>query len=65
MRYRLDNQDTHEHTVGLRFLLDTYIGGNDGVPFLIPGQRELCSSALDFRPPTPIPDFSRPWRTRA
>ena len=34
----IENQDTGEHRVGLRFLLDTFIGTNDGVPFTIPGR---------------------------
>jgi hypothetical protein len=58
VRYRLENKDRERHRVGIRFLLDTFIGSNDGVPFLIPGAQQLCSTKLDF--PTPnqdIPDF--------
>ena len=36
VRYQIENKDTQNHKVGLRFLLDTYIGANDGVPFTIP-----------------------------
>ncbi|HKB42388.1 MAG TPA: zinc ribbon domain-containing protein, partial [Gemmataceae bacterium] len=57
VRYRIENGDQRGHRIGLRFLLDTYIGSNDGVPFLIPGKRELCNTQLEFRPPMQIPDF--------
>jgi hypothetical protein len=45
VRYKMENHDTRPHDVGLRFLLDTYIGGNDGVPFLIPGESALCDTS--------------------
>ncbi len=48
VRYTLENTDRKEHEVGLRFLLDTYIGANDGVPFVIPGQAGLCDTKEDF-----------------
>jgi hypothetical protein len=57
VRYRLENKDTRMHHVGLRFLLDTYIGGNDGVPFLIPGSHELCATSKEFVRPEEVPDF--------
>jgi hypothetical protein len=57
VRYRLENKDTKTHKVGLRFLLDTYIGGNDGVPFLIPGSSELCATSKEFNRPEEVPDF--------
>jgi hypothetical protein len=57
IHYRIDNRDTRSHTVGLRFLLDTFIGGNDGVPFLIPGRQELCSTSQVFSRPEDVPDF--------
>ncbi len=57
VRYRLENRDDKPHRVGLRFLLDTYIGGNDGVPFTIPGDKELCNTMHDFPDPKDVPDF--------
>jgi hypothetical protein len=57
IHYRIDNLDTREHTVGLRFLLDTFIGVNDGVPFLLAGSDRLCSTSLDIRRPEEVPDF--------
>lgn len=55
--YRIDNKDNKSHRVGLRFMLDTFIGGNDGVPFLIPGQSQLCSTMQDFATSASVPDF--------
>ncbi|HZY83556.1 MAG TPA: hypothetical protein VFE78_01885, partial [Gemmataceae bacterium] len=59
VRYRIENHDGKGHTVGIRFLLDTFIGGNDGVPFTIPGDSELCDTLKDLRETKdrPIPDF--------
>jgi hypothetical protein len=57
VRYELENRDSVSHRIGLRFLLDTYIGGNDGVPFLVPGARQLCSTRQDFRRAEDVPDF--------
>jgi hypothetical protein len=57
VHYRIENRDSRGHVVGLRFLLDTYIGGNDGVPFLVPGWKELCSTSVDFNRPDGVPDF--------
>lgn len=36
VRYVIENRDGKPHVVGLRALIDTLIGNNDGVPFLIP-----------------------------
>ncbi len=57
IHYRMENRDRRPHVIGLRFLLDTYIGGNDGVPFLIPGQGRLCSTSMVFAHPQEVPDF--------
>ena len=57
VHYRIDNKDSRPHTVGLRFLLDTFIGGNDGVPFLIPGRARLCDDSAEFRTSAEVPDF--------
>jgi hypothetical protein len=55
--YQIENTDNRAHRVGLRFLLDTFIGGNDGVPFTIPGESQLCDTRRDFRRPQEVPDF--------
>jgi hypothetical protein len=57
IRYEIENQDSKPHQVGLRFLLDTFIGSNDGVPFLIPGKAALCDTMLDMVGTKTIPDF--------
>ena len=57
VRYRIENKDTRPHTIGLRFLLDTYIGANDGVPFTIPGDKTLCDTTKEFNTPQNVPDF--------
>jgi hypothetical protein len=58
VRYVFTNKDAAlGHTVGLRFLLDTYIGENDGVPFTIPGEKDLCDTFKDFDSPDKVPDF--------
>ncbi len=60
VRYRIENRDSQEHTVGIRFLLDTFIGGNDGVPFTIPGEPDLCDTMKDLPSQAKdkkIPDF--------
>ena len=57
VRYKIENQDTVPHKVGLRFMLDTYIGANDGVPYTIPGLSGLCDTSKDMPTEAPIPDF--------
>jgi hypothetical protein len=57
VRYVLENKDTVEHRVGIRFLLDTFIGANDGVPFTIPGAPGLCDTSTTFNSPRAVPDF--------
>jgi hypothetical protein len=55
VRYRLDNRDQQPHRLGFRFVLDTFIGGNDGVPFTISGS--LCDTSKDFALADQVPDF--------
>jgi hypothetical protein len=57
VRYLIENNDEQPHTIGLRFMLDCYIGTNDGVPYTIPGQPGLNDTMLDMRNPSDIPDF--------
>jgi hypothetical protein len=56
VRYKLHNKDNRPHTVGLRVLMDTCIGDNDGVPFLLPGVKEMVASSKEFRG-IEVPDF--------
>jgi hypothetical protein len=57
VRYTLENKDEKEHRAGLRFLLDTFIGSNDGVPFTIPGRAGLCGTKARFDRPEDVPDY--------
>jgi hypothetical protein len=54
--YRVENYAAFERKVGVRIMLDTYIGANDGVPFLIPGRKELLTDMHDFGEKE-IPDY--------
>jgi hypothetical protein len=55
--YRIENKDRRPHTVGIRFLLDTYIGENDGVPFTIPNDPALCDTMKEFVGRDQVPDY--------
>jgi hypothetical protein len=58
IHFTLTNKDTRSHKVGMRFLLDTYIGDNDGVPFYIPRKdNPLVDTKADFPPSGEIPDY--------
>jgi hypothetical protein len=57
VRYTIENRDERPHRVGLRFLLDTFIGANDGVPFTIPGASGLCDTLKRFDRAADVPDF--------
>jgi hypothetical protein len=59
VRYILENKDNKEHRVGLRVMVDTMIGSNDGVPFLIPGRDQLITEFFDAHggAKDPIPEF--------
>ncbi len=57
IKYKVENRDAKTHKIGLRVMIDTLIGQNDGVPFTIPGVPGLVSSSKDFRGHAEIPDF--------
>lgn len=57
IRWIIHNTDTRQQSAGLRMQLDTLIGGNDGVPFTVPGNTGLVSTFADFRDPATVPDF--------
>ncbi|HWG47575.1 MAG TPA: hypothetical protein VN688_32730 [Gemmataceae bacterium] len=57
VRYLVENKDLRGHQVGIRFMLDTFIGFNDGVPFTIPGATDLCDTKKLFKTSTEVPDF--------
>jgi hypothetical protein len=57
VRYVLENADSRPHKVGIRVLIDTLIGANDGVPFTVPGVPGLVDTFKDFKTPQSVPDF--------
>ncbi len=56
--YHLKNEGTTARSVGLRVLLDTLIGDNDGVPFIVPGRDGIVTQPLAMRG-AEVPDFVR------
>lgn len=56
IKYVLSNNGSRARQVGLRIMLDTLIGDNDGVPFVVPGRQGITSRAIDLRGGD-IPDF--------
>jgi predicted secreted protein len=61
VRYVVVNQGQRAHRVGLRVMVDTFIGENDGVPFAVPGMPGMVDTFADFRDSAragiQIPDF--------
>jgi hypothetical protein len=60
IRYIIENKGTRDVVVGLRVLIDTLIGVdrfNDGVPFIVPGQKALMTTTANFQPAGEVPDF--------
>jgi hypothetical protein len=55
IRYTLTNIDTRPHKAGMRLMIDTYIGSNDGVPFFIPGQKKVIDKPIEI-PKKDVPD---------
>ncbi len=54
--YTLHNKDKDKHKVGIRVMLDTFIGANDGVPFTIPGKNSFVDTQAEFTQKE-IPDY--------
>jgi hypothetical protein len=55
-RYKIENHDGQAHDVGMRFLLDTYIGSNDQVPFTLPGVKGMVDDSREMKADD-VPDF--------
>ncbi|HVS39286.1 MAG TPA: hypothetical protein VMS17_27260 [Gemmataceae bacterium] len=47
--YRVENYGDEPVKVGVRFMLDTFIGTNDGVPFTAPGVKGLIRDMREFK----------------
>jgi hypothetical protein len=56
IQYTLTNRSAQSHSVALRVMLDTLIGRNDGVPFLLAGENTITTRAKDLRG-TSVPDY--------
>ena len=54
--YTIKNEDTSDHFVALRMMLDTYIGANDGVPFTVSGEKGFLTTLRVF-PDKKLPDY--------
>ena len=54
----LTNITLKDCTAGLRVMLDSYIGDNDGVPFIVPGSEGIVTSPVSYRGDK-VPDFVR------
>lgn len=52
------NEGSAIRQVGARYMVDTLIGGNDGVPFIVAGRHNLIQKATVFRGQS-VPDFIR------
>src|SRR5262249_26577649 len=55
IRYTVLNQSNLPRRIGIRAIIDTFIGSNDGVPFRIPGQSDFVTT-LKIIPQKEIPD---------
>jgi hypothetical protein len=56
--YELRNTGQARRKVGLRVMLDTLIGDNDGVPFIVPGREGIVTNTLAMTG-SAVPDFVR------
>jgi len=54
--YIAENYGTAPQTVGIRVLLDTFIGNNDGVPFTVPGEKGFVTTMAEFDG-AKVPDY--------
>jgi len=57
VRYTIENKSGAPRKVGLRVVLDTLIGKNDGVPFTVPGITGLVDTKAEFKTAAEVPDY--------
>jgi hypothetical protein len=58
IKYLYENLDqTESHDVGLRILLDTMLGNNDGAPFQVPGYGAVTMEREFLKSEDQIPDY--------
>jgi len=48
IRHTMTNLDVRPHKAGMRIMIDTFIGSNDGVPFYLPGQKEIIDKPVEL-----------------
>jgi RNA polymerase sigma factor (sigma-70 family) len=66
VKYRIENRDDKPHEVGLRFLLDTCIGANTGVPFYVPqtnNKQARLVDTMEVIPAADMPDYTMALET--
>jgi len=51
--YLVWNRGQRKRKVGLRAMVDTLIGSNDGVPFMVPGGQGVLRLSKEFKDPVP------------
>jgi hypothetical protein len=56
IRYTVENKGKNSHKIGLRMMLDTFIGSEDGVPFVVPGMDGFVTKFTEFTQKD-MPDF--------
>lgn len=56
-RFTLTNNSRKNHSFSFRYMIDTFIGSNDGVPFTIPNFNGLCITFANFNTPSVIPEY--------
>jgi len=56
IQYALTNKGSRAQQVGLRLMLDTLIGNNDGVPFVVPGRSGITDRSIELLGDN-VPDF--------
>jgi len=56
IRYTVENKGKNSHKIGLRMMLDTFIGSEDGVPFVVPGTDGFVTKFTEFNQKD-MPDF--------
>ncbi|NBR06330.1 MAG: hypothetical protein EBT92_11215 [Planctomycetes bacterium] len=56
-KFSLTNNSRKNHSFSFRYMLDTFIGSNDGVPFTIPNFNGLCNTFANFNTTSVIPEY--------
>ena len=57
IKYEIKNEDTNPHTIGIRPMLDTMLGDNDGAPFRVLGKGEVRTETEWVSPFDTIPQY--------